>query len=102
MIGVAALVVLCALCYGRFREFYQLSSLPKATNSPNVLIIIVDTLRADHLSPYGYTRDTSPYLNQLAKQGVVFENAIAPSSWTLPSHASMLTGLYPAQHEGGN
>jgi len=97
MIGLAAVAILCALSFGRFREYSQLSSLPKPTNSPNVLIIIVDTLRADHLSPYGYTRDTSPYLKQLAQQGVVFENAISPSSWTLPSHASMLTGLYPRQ-----
>jgi arylsulfatase A-like enzyme len=95
MIGVPALVVLCALSYGRVREFSQLSALPKPPNSPNVLVIIVDTLRADHLSPYGYTRDTSPYLTQLAQQGVLFQNAISPSSWTLPSHASMLTGLYP-------
>jgi arylsulfatase A-like enzyme len=95
MIAVPALVALCAFSYGRLREFTQASELPKAWNSPNVLIIIVDTLRADHLSPYGYARDTSPYLTQLAQQGVLFENAIAPSSWTLPSHASMLTGLYP-------
>ena len=97
LVGVPALVALCALSYGRVREFSQLNSLPPPPKSPNVLIIIVDTLRADHLSPYGYSRDTSPYLTQLAQQGVLFENAIAPSSWTLPSHASMLTGLYPHQ-----
>jgi arylsulfatase A-like enzyme len=95
MIAVPALLALCVLSYGRVREFAQLSTIPKPTKSPNVLVIIVDTLRADHLSPYGYTRDTSPYVNQLAQQGVLFENAISPSSWTLPSHASMLTGLYP-------
>jgi arylsulfatase A-like enzyme len=95
MIAVPFLVALCTLSYGRVREFSQTTTLPKPANSPNVLIIIVDTLRADHLSPYGYARDTSPYLNQLARQGVLFQNAIAPSSWTLPSHASMLTGAYP-------
>jgi arylsulfatase A-like enzyme len=95
MIAVPVLVALCALSYGRVREFSQATALPEPANTPNVLIIIVDTLRADHLSPYGYSRDTSPYLAQLAKQGVLFQNAIAPSSWTLPSHASMLTGLYP-------
>ena len=95
MVGVSALVALCALSYGRVREFSQVSALPAPPKSPNVLIIIVDTLRADHLSPYGYSRDTSPYLTNLAQQGVLFDNAIAPSSWTLPSHASMLTGLYP-------
>jgi len=58
----------------------------------------LDTVRADHLSLYGYPRPTSPHLSQWARQGVVFENAIAPSSWTLPSHASMFTGLLPHQH----
>jgi len=95
MIGVPALTTLLALSFGQAREFSELRALPPPPNSPNVLIIIVDTLRADHMTPYGYTRDTSPYLNQLAQQGVVFENAISPSSWTLPSHASMLSGLYP-------
>jgi len=97
MIGVPALVALCALAYGGAREYSLRNALPPPPNSPNVLLIIVDTLRADHVSPYGYTRDTTPYLSQMAQQGVLFENAIAPSSWTLPSHASMLTGLYPHQ-----
>jgi arylsulfatase A-like enzyme len=66
--------------------------------SPNILFIILDTLRADHLSSYGYARPTSPFLDQLAARGVVFENAISPSSWTLPAHASMLTGRYPHEH----
>jgi len=97
MIGVPALVVVVTLSIVPIREYLQLSSLPPPPASPNVLVIVVDTLRADHLSPYGYTRDTSPFLTQLAKQGVLFENAISPSSWTLPSHASMLTGRYPEE-----
>jgi arylsulfatase A-like enzyme len=97
MIAVPALVAVCVLSYGMAREYSQMSTLPGAPNSPNVLVIIVDSLRADHLSPYGYSRDTSPYLTQFAKEGVLFENAIAPASWTLPSHASMLTGLSPHQ-----
>ena len=96
-LGVPALIAVCAWSFGPVREFFQLKSLPPPPNAPNVLIIIVDTLRADHLSAYGYSRDTSPFVNQLAQQGVLFENAIAPSSWTLPSHASMLTGLYPLE-----
>lgn len=95
LVGVTALVTLCALSFGAVREHSQLSALPKPPSSPNVLLIIVDTLRADHLSPYGYQRDTSPYLTHLAQEGVVFDNAIATSSWTLPSHAAMLTGLSP-------
>jgi arylsulfatase A-like enzyme len=61
-------------------------------------VLIVDTLRADHLSSYGYGRPTSPTLDRLAREGVLFENAFSTSSYTLPSHASLLTGLYPFQH----
>jgi arylsulfatase A-like enzyme len=72
---------------------------PVSTAKPlNVVVVVIDTLRADHLSAYGYTRPTSPNLNQLAEQGVFFENAFAGSSWTLPSHASLLTGRFPHQH----
>jgi len=71
---------------------------PSAPGATNVLVVVVDTLRADHLSTYGYSRPTSPNLTRIAAQGVLFENAIAASSWTLPSHASMLTGLYPHDH----
>jgi arylsulfatase A-like enzyme len=69
-----------------------------ARNLPNIVLIVVDALRADHLSCYHYGRLTSPNFDQLAARGVLFENAIATSSWTLPTHASMLTGLYPNQH----
>jgi arylsulfatase A-like enzyme len=81
------------------RERLATVRLPAATaGAPNVLVIVVDTLRADHLSSYGYTRPTSPHVDRLAQQGVVFENAIAPTSWTLPSHASLLTGRYLYEH----
>ena len=66
--------------------------------SPNILVIVVDTLRADHLSAYGYARATSPNFDRIAKQGVLFENTYSASSWTLPSHASLLTGRYPHEH----
>ncbi len=71
---------------------------PAAARTPNVLVIVVDTLRADHLSSYGYSRTTSPHIDELAKQGVLFERTFSSSSWTLPSHASMLTGRYPHDH----
>ena len=64
----------------------------------NVILISVDTLRADHLGFHGYHRNTSPALDAMAEQSVVFENAIAQSSWTTPSHASMFTGLDPSAH----
>lgn len=63
-----------------------------------VVLVSCDTLRADHLSCYGYFRETTPHLDALAKDGVLFENAIAVETWTLPSHASMFTGLYPKHH----
>jgi arylsulfatase A-like enzyme len=65
---------------------------------PLIILLSIDTLRADHLGAYGYERFTSPMLDAVAREGVLFEDASAPSSWTLPSHASMLTGLYPASH----
>ena len=75
------------------------ASLPAAASgAPNVLVIVVDTLRADHLSAYGYPRPTSPQIDRIAKQGVLFENAIAPCSWSLPSHGSLITGRYPLEH----
>lgn len=87
----------------RLQERRAISQLPSiSAAAPNVLVIVVDTLRADHLSTYGYARPTSPHLTQLAAQGTLFENAIAPSSWTLPVHASLLTGLYPHAHHADN
>jgi arylsulfatase A-like enzyme len=64
----------------------------------NVILISIDTLRADHLGAYGYERDTSPNLDRFARDAVVFENAISQSAWTTPAHASMMTGLYPWEH----
>ncbi len=64
----------------------------------NVVLIVVDALRADHLGVYGYGKPTSPHLDRLAREGVLFMHARATSSWTLPSVASILTGLYPAAH----
>ena len=65
---------------------------------PNVLIYLVDTLRADHLGCYGYPLPTSPRLDRLAEQGVLFERAVAQSSWTRPTVATVLTGLDPRVH----
>jgi arylsulfatase A-like enzyme len=62
------------------------------------VLISIDTLRPDHLGCYGYERPTSPAIDALAARGVLFEDVSAPSPWTLPSHASLLTGLYPRRH----
>jgi len=64
----------------------------------NVLFISIDTLRSDHLGCYGYGRNTSPHIDALAARGVRLENHIASAPSTLPSHASMMTSLYPSAH----
>ncbi|MBN2105430.1 sulfatase-like hydrolase/transferase [bacterium] len=67
-----------------------------APKGPNVLFIIIDTLRADHLGCYGYNRNTSPNIDSLAENAIRFENAISAAPWTSPSIASMMTSQYPA------
>lgn len=65
---------------------------------PNVLLIVLDAVRADHLSCYGYPRPTTPALEALAARGVLFERAFSAAPWTPPSHASLFTGVYPSRH----
>ncbi|MFP6638702.1 MAG: sulfatase [Myxococcota bacterium] len=65
---------------------------------PNILLISLDTTRADHLSVYGYERETSPSLRALAEEGILFETAYAPSATTGPSHASLFTSVSPVSH----
>ncbi|MCI0604243.1 sulfatase-like hydrolase/transferase [bacterium] len=64
-------------------------------NHANVILISVDSLRADHLSCYGYRRETSPNVDSLAREGTLFTRALSVTSWTLPAHLSMLTSLAP-------
>ena len=68
-------------------------------NTPNVILITLDTVRADHLSLLGYERDTTPNLKRLAQEATVYTQAIAPGNMTLSSHASMFTSLYPSWHQ---
>ncbi|MCL4235491.1 MAG: sulfatase [Deltaproteobacteria bacterium] len=65
---------------------------------PPIVLISIDTLRRDHMSVYGYERPTTPNLEDLARDGAIAQQFIAAAPWTLPTHASMLTGLSPAQH----
>jgi arylsulfatase A-like enzyme len=67
--------------------------------SPNILIVTIDTLRADRLGSYGSPRPLTPFLDALAKRGVLFSKAYAASSWTCPSVASLMTSRYPSQHQ---
>ncbi|MHC4824035.1 MAG: sulfatase [Planctomycetota bacterium] len=70
-------------------------------DSPNVLFVVLDTTSARHLGSYGYHRATSPRLDSLASEGVLFENAYSAAPWTLPSHSSMFTGMLPNTHGCG-
>jgi len=97
-----AVVALAGVVTFEARPSYSGTSVHAASSSmserPNIIFITLDTVRADHLSSYGYSRPTSPHLDRLARHGVLFENAISATSWTLASHASMFTGLLPHQH----
>ncbi len=74
-------------------------ALPKgSSSSPDVILLSIDTLRADHLGAWGYERDTSPFMDQLAASGTRFASTWAAAPWTLPSHATMLSGLLPPNH----
>ena len=74
-------------------------STPGASGPPNVLLISIDTLRADRLNTYGYkARVTSPSMDALAKDSILFEHHITASPWTTPSHMSLFTGLLPSAH----
>ena len=71
---------------------------PSAETRPNIVLITIDTLRADHLSCYGYHLKTSPIIDKLAEDGVRFENAYSPIPLTGPSHTSLFTSRYPQEH----
>jgi len=66
---------------------------------PNIVLITLESVRADHLGCYGYAKPTSPAVDALAREGMLYENAHAVTSWTLPTHASLFTGLYPGAHQ---
>jgi arylsulfatase A-like enzyme len=76
-------------------EISHLERQPARPGSPNVLFIVLDTVRAESLSLHGHPRPTSPFLERLAGRGVRFDQARATAPWTLPSHASMFTGRWP-------
>ena len=65
---------------------------------PNIILVSIDSLRPANLSCYGYERPTSPFIDRLAEEGVRFESAVSTTSWTLPAHAALFTGLYDSTH----
>lgn len=82
-------------------ERRAVQSLRAAPDAPNVLLLVLDTVRALSLSAYGYGRPTSPSIAQLAVRGVRFERAVATAPWTLPTHATLFTGRYPHELSAG-
>jgi len=101
---LGAVVLLTVVVNGTlmFRERRQLSALPAApANAPNVVLVVLDTVRTESLSLYGYQKPTSPELEKIAASGVVFRSAISTAPWTLPSHSSMFTGRLPNEMSGG-
>lgn len=72
--------------------------LPPGGAQPDVILLSIDTLRADHVGAYGYERDTTPFIDSLAARGTRFSHARSPSPWTLPSHSTMLSGQLPIHH----
>jgi arylsulfatase A-like enzyme len=84
-------LVIAALALG-------LTGCSRGPAGPHVLLVTVDTLRADRVGAYGYTRETTPHLDALAREGVLFERSYTHAPFTAPSHASLLTGLHPQSH----
>jgi arylsulfatase A-like enzyme len=70
----------------------------QAAGRPNILFVVWDTVRADRMSLYGHTRPTTPKLDAWAQQALVFDDAVSAAGYTVPSHASMFTGLLPSEH----
>ncbi len=88
-----AIAVVCVLLSGCSQP-----EEPTLLERPNILLITLDTTRADRLGAYGYAKDTSPNLDELAAESVFYTRAVATSSWTLPSHASLFTGKFTRSH----
>ncbi len=93
--AIIFLTILCAM----FAGYWVWNIVAgRVIDRPNLLLITLDTCRKDHLSVYGYDRDTSPGLVALARDGFAFENVFTVATNSLPSHATIMTGLYPFQH----
>ncbi|MDZ4865461.1 MAG: sulfatase [Gemmatimonadota bacterium] len=98
---MSLLLLVGLLCGGErgwrlWREHRMAGELPAGPpGAPNVLLVVLDATRRDHLSLYGYDRPTTPVLAELAARGTSFTQAMSVAPWTLPSHASMFTGLLP-------
>jgi len=97
MAGIALGIATCAIAPFVSGKRQSVRHTPR-TGAPNILLISIDSLRADHLHSYGYARQTSPNIDALAADGAVFETVISPTSWTLPAHMTLMTSLAPEEH----
>lgn len=101
LLGVAA-TGLFVRARARITEDSRTSALPQAQpGAVSILLLVLDTVGAQHLSLFGYERLTSPELSKWAARGVTFDHALSTAPWTLPSHATMMTGLYPHEFRYG-
>ncbi len=97
-LGVALILVLAPGLFSARPPALPEGRAGRGAVGPPIVLIVLDTLRADHLGAYGYERDTSPNLDRFAAGATLFERCISPSSWTVPAHASLFTGVYPRTH----
>ncbi|MDP6979043.1 MAG: sulfatase, partial [Myxococcota bacterium] len=97
-VALACLLVLALAVGCAETESPTTPGAPNAPTAPNALIITMDTLRADHIAPYGDAQSRTAAMQRLASEGTLFENAMSPMQMTRPSHGSLLTSLYPRDH----
>lgn len=97
---IATMVLLLSILFvgAYFQNYTKLNSPKPVCEACNVVIVVIDTLRADHLPCYGYSRNTAPNICNFAKEGILFERAYAPAPHTRPSIISLFTSLYVHQH----
>lgn len=101
-------ITLCAALAGSLAAGCGSSEVPdragerSTPDRPSILLVTLDTTRADHVGVYGYDRPTTPNLDRLAADGIVFDQALSSSSWTLPAHGSLFTGMVPTSHGARN
>jgi arylsulfatase A-like enzyme len=98
---LVTLLIFVSVLYAWIPAYRFLQTKKNKANEMNFVLITLDTTRADHLGCYGYSKDTTPFLDSLAQNGLLFENAYANATWTLPSHASLFTGMMPSVHGVG-
>lgn len=101
LVATGAVALLASVALPSLLTQVQLGRRAPEPPTPHVLVIVLDTLRADALSVYGGAASATPHIDALASESLRFSRAYSPAPWTLPAHASLFTGLYPSQHGAG-